>query len=67
VQCLNFGPLDDGGKASVIVRKDGDENSARFWNLFASGDAGRAVDGKRRFFVVRTIVSETIGAHRCGN
>jgi hypothetical protein len=48
-----------------IVRKEGEENSAVFWNQFASGDGQRQVDKATAFFSVKTIVSE-VGA-RFGN
>jgi hypothetical protein len=52
--------------APAIVRKAGAKNSAVFWNLFASGDGERQVERETAVFVVRTIVCETLGAHRCG-
>jgi hypothetical protein len=52
--------------APPIVRKAGDEKSAVFWALFASGTGERPVERQTALYVVRTIVSETLGTHRCG-
>jgi hypothetical protein len=49
-----------------IVRKEGDENSSAFWNQFVTGDSTRPVERATAVFVVRTVVSERLGAHRCG-
>jgi hypothetical protein len=49
-----------------IERKAGDEQKTEFWNLFVSSSRDRPVEGGTAEFVVRTIISETIGAHRCG-
>jgi hypothetical protein len=47
-----------------IVRKEGDENSSAFWNLFASGASERFVDKATAILVTALIVSETLGAGR---
>jgi hypothetical protein len=40
-----------------IVRKEGDENSSAFWNLFANAqDQDRAVDKATAISVAKTIV-----------
>ena len=44
-----------------IVRKEGDENSAVYWNQFASGDGQRLVESTTAVYTVKTIVSESVG------
>ena len=44
-----------------ITRKDGDERSSVFWNLFASGDRKRTVAKETAIFVAKTIVDEVLG------
>jgi hypothetical protein len=44
-----------------IVRKDGDESSQAFWNLFVSGSDQRTVAKETAIFVVGTVVSESVG------
>jgi hypothetical protein len=61
-------PVDNGQKPRepIISCQAGDENSSTFWNLFASGDAERAVEKSTAIFVVKSIVSEILGTQRCG-
>jgi hypothetical protein len=43
-----------------------EENSSTFWNLFASGAPERAVEKATAIYVIRRILSETIGPHQVG-
>jgi hypothetical protein len=57
--------LGTGEKAPPIVRKEGAENSAAFWNLFVSAaDQERAVEKSTAIYVAKTIVDEAIGGGR---
>ena len=47
------------------MRQPGDEQRPEFWAQFVRS-RDREVERGTAEFVVRTIVSETIGAHRCG-
>jgi hypothetical protein len=49
-----------------ITRQAGDEKSSVFWALFASGTGDRPVVRDTAVFVIRQILSETIGPHRVG-
>jgi hypothetical protein len=47
-----------------ISRKEGEENSATFWNQFASGALERPVDKATAIYVAKTIVDEVLGVGR---
>jgi hypothetical protein len=47
-----------------ISHKEGDENSQAFWHQFC-GDGERLVEKDAAVFVVKTIVTEAVGQHRC--
>jgi hypothetical protein len=58
-------PVEAEIKEPAIERKAGDEHKAEFWSQFTA-DRERLVERGTAEFVVRQIVSETIGPHRCG-
>jgi hypothetical protein len=47
-----------------IVRKEGEENSVAFWNLFVSGSSDRIVEKATAIFVAKSVVDEALGAGR---